>query len=353
MRYGIIGLGWAARAFHLPALKTVADAEIVGGTDSSDEQRKSFGRETGIATFASVDDLFERARPDVVVIATPPDSHLDLCVAAVQRGAHVICEKPFVSNSGEAEAAMQAAAKAGRQVAVNHEYREKPIFRAVKDRIGAPDIGRLVFTQIVQLMDLAPWDEPVAWRRAMPNRTLFEGGVHLVDLLLMLYEERAEAVYARRSAGLDSERDADAIHLLTIEFPGNRLAQITIDRLCRAGTRYIELRADCEQASLRASHGGRVLFQLGMKRAQRPGARLLFGLGGLAWVERGTSRRTLARSPRNPGVVATGTLFRKIDAAFRENVEPPSSAREARDGLEIIDAAYRSAETGERVVIAR
>jgi predicted dehydrogenase len=202
-------------------------------------------------------------------------------------------------------------------------------------------------------MDLAPWDEPTPWRRAMPNRTLFEGGVHLVDLLLMLYEERAEAVYARRSAGLEPGRDADAIHLLTIEFPGNRLAQITIDRLCRAGTRYIELRADCEEASLRASHGGRVLLQLGMKRAERPGARLHFGLGGLAWIERGTSRKTIARSPRNPGVVATGSLFRKIDDAFRRNVEPPASGREARDGLEIIDAAYRSAETGERVVIQR
>lgn len=353
MRYGIVGLGWAARAFHVPALKTVPGAQIVGGVDSSAEQRESFGREAGVPTFATVDELFAEAAPEVLVIATPPDSHLDLCLAALERGAHVLCEKPFVSNASEATTVLAAATAAGRQVAINHEYREKPIFRAVKEQVGAPGVGRLVFTQIMQLMDLAPWDEPTPWRREMPNRTLFEGGVHLVDLLLMLYEEPAEAVYARRSAGLDPGRDADAIHLLTIEFPGNRLAQITIDRLCRAGTRYIELRADCEEASLRASHGGRVLFQLGMKRAQRPGARLLFGLGGLAWIERGTSRKTIARSPRNPGVVATGSLFRKIDEAFRRNVEPPASAREARDGLEIIDAAYRSAETGERVVIAR
>jgi predicted dehydrogenase len=353
VRYGIVGLGWAARAFHVPALKTVPGAQIVGGVDNSAEQRESFGREVGVPTFATADELFAEAAPEVLVIATPPDSHLDLCLAALERGAHVLCEKPFVSNASEATTVLAAATAAGRQVAINHEYREKPIFRAVKAQIGAPGVGRLVFTQIMQLMDLAPWDEPTPWRREMPNRTLFEGGVHLVDLLLMLYEEPAEAVYARRSAGLDSGRDADAIHLLTIEFPGNRLAQITIDRLCRAGTRYIELRADCEEASLRASHGGRVLFQLGMKRAQRPGARLLFGLGGLAWIERGTSRKTIARSPRNPGVVATGSLFRKIDDAFRRNVEPPANAREARDGLEIIDAAYRSAETGERVVIAR
>jgi predicted dehydrogenase len=353
MRFGLVGLGWAARGFHLPALKTVPGAELVGGTDASAEQRESFARETGVTTYATLDELFDRARPDVVVVATPPDSHRDLCLRALEAGAHVICEKPFVADTAEADEVLAAAAAAGKQVAVNHEYREKPIFQAVKARIGAPDVGRLVFTQILQLMDLAPWDEPVPWRRAMPNRTLFEGGVHLVDLLLMLYEERPEAVYARRSSGLDPEREADAIQLLTLEFPGGRLAQITIDRLCRASTRYIELRADCEHASLRASHGGRVLLQVGLKRAERPGARFLFGLGGLAWLERGTSRKTIGRSPRNPGVVATGTLFRKIAAAFEEGREPPSSGRVARDGLEIIDAAYRSAETGERIELPR
>ncbi|HWQ23050.1 MAG TPA: Gfo/Idh/MocA family oxidoreductase [Gaiellaceae bacterium] len=352
MRFGLVGLGWAARAFHLPALRTVPGAQIVGGADSSAEQRESFSRATGVPVFGTLDELLERTLPDVVVVGTPPDSHLELCLGALAGGAHVICEKPFVGSAEEADRVLAAAEAAGRRVAVNHEYREKPIFRAVKERIGAPDVGRLVFCQIVQLMDLAPWEEPVPWRRAMPNRTLFEGGVHLVDLLLMLYGERPEAVYARRSAGLDSEREADAIQLLTLEFPGGRLAQITIDRLCRAGTRYIELRADCEHASLRASHGGRVLLQLGMKRAERPGLRFVYGLGGVAWLERGTRRKTLARSPRNPGVVATGALFRKIAAALEEGREPPSSGREARDGLEVVDAAYRSAATGLRVELA-
>ena len=142
---------------------------------------------------------------------------------------------------------LAAAADAGRYVAVNHQYREKPIFRAVKEQIGAPDVGRLVFCQLWQLMDLPPWDEKTPWRAAMPNRTLFEGGVHLVDLLLHLYGTLPEAVYARHSSGLDPAHDADAIHLVTLEFPDARLAQITIDRLCRAATRYLELRADCER----------------------------------------------------------------------------------------------------------
>ena len=161
-----------------------------------------------------------------------------------------------------------------------------PIYRALREQIGVAGIGRLVFCQIWQLMDLAPWDEPVAWRAAMPNRTLFEGGVHLVDLLMTLFGEKPlPSTRATRAAR--ARAAADAIHLVTLEFSEERLAQITIDRLCKAGTRYVEVRADCEHASLRASHGGRALVQIGKKRAERTGLRLDFGQGGLAWVERG------------------------------------------------------------------
>jgi predicted dehydrogenase len=327
----------------------VPGGDLVGGADSSEQQRADWVTRTRTPAFETVEELVDQVRPDVVIVATPPDSHADLCIRALQASAHVICEKPFVSTVEEAERVLAVADTAGRRVAVNHQYREKPIFRAVKERIGTPDVGRLVFCQLWQLMDLPPWEESVAWRRAMPNRTLFEGGVHLVDLLLHLYEEMPEAVYARHSAGLDPERTADAIHLVTLEFPGSRLAQITIDRLCRAGTRYLELRADCEHASLRASHGGRVLFQAGMKRAERAGIRLTYGLGGTAWIERGPRRTTIARSPRNPEVKATGTLFRKITAALEAGHEPPSSGREARDVLRVIEAAYESARTGKRI----
>jgi predicted dehydrogenase len=352
VRFGLAGLGWAARSFQLPALKQVPGAVVVGGCDPSQEQRASFERETGIETYVDLDELLHRAAPDVVVVATPPDSHAALCIRALEGGAHVVCEKPFVSSVDEADRVLAAASAAGRSVAVNHEFREKAIFKAVKDDIGGPDVGRLVFCQIWQLMDLAPWDEPVAWRAAMPNRTLFEGGVHLVDLLIHLFGALPDAVFARHSSGLgDADRtgDADAIHLVTFEFPEGRLAQITINRLSQGGTRYVDLRADCEHASLRASLGGRATIQIGKKRAERGGVRLDYGPGGLAWRERGLKRKTLARGPRQPGMHATAILLRGVVTAIEEGREPPSSGREARDVLAVIEAAYLSAATGERI----
>ena len=349
MRLGLVGLGWAANAFHFPALKQVPGAIVVGGCDISGERRTAWEVQTGTPAFETFNELVERGAPDVVVVATPPDSHADFCVEALERGLHVLCEKPFVTDLRQADRVLLAAAAAGRQIAVNHEFREKPIFKVLKQRIDSEEFGRLVFCQIWQLMDLAPWNEPVAWRAAMPNRTLLEGGVHLVDLMLELFGEHPTAVYARHSSGLQREHSADAIHILMMEFSGGRLGQITINRLCPAATRYAEVRADCEHASLRASEGGRALIRVGMKRAERSGFRLELGAGGLAWVERGTSRKVLARAPRSVGMAATAALWRELLPAFEQNVEPPSSGREARAGLAVIEAAYRSAQTGARI----
>jgi predicted dehydrogenase len=349
MRVGFAGLGWAARSFHLPPLRRLVQAELVGGFDAAESQRTTWRAETGLDAYESLDELLERARPELLVVATPPDSHADLCVAALEAGVHVFCEKPFVMNLQEADRVLAAARAADRHVTVNHEFREKPIFRALHQQVGSQEAGRLVFCQIWQLMDLAPWDEPVAWRAAMPNRTLFEGGVHLVDLLLMIFGQRPTAVYARHSAGLDPERKADAIHLVTFEFPGGRLAQLTIDRLCQAGTRYVEVRADCERASLRASLGGRALVQVGKKRAEKTGIRVDIGAGGLAWMERGLERRTLARNPRDAGMHATGVLVGRIIDALTAGVQPPSSGCVGRDVLQVIEAAYESAATGRRI----
>jgi predicted dehydrogenase len=352
MRFGFVGLGRAAQLYHLPALQALAGSELVGGFDAAEQQRASWRSQTGSPTFDSLDDLLAVGAPDVVVVATPPASHADVCVQALEAGAHVICEKPFVTSSADGDRVLAAAAAAGRRVAVNHQFREKPIFSAVRDAIRAETYGRLAFCQLWQLMNLAPWDEPTEWRAGMSDRTLLEGGVHLVDLMIVLFGEAPVAVQATHSAGFHSNPDADAVQLVTLEFSDGRLGQITIDRLCQGGTRYLEARAECERGSLRASLGGRAVVQVGMKRAERPGVRLDLGLGGLAWAEQGTRRKVLARSPKEQDASATATLLGKIVQAFAADVEPPSSGREGRDLVGVIEAAFESAQRGERVELA-
>ena len=134
--------------------------------------------------------MLRDGKPDVVIIGTPPDSHADYCLRSFAAGAHVICEKPFVSSIAEADVVIAAARAAGRRVALNHEFREMPIFRALRDELARPETGPPVFVQVWQLMDLPPWAEP-GWRGEMLQRTLYEAGVHLVDFLMALFAREA------------------------------------------------------------------------------------------------------------------------------------------------------------------
>lgn len=349
MRFGFLGLGRAARLYHLPAVRQVAGAVAVGGADAAAQQRGEWERTSGMRTYATLAELLDREHPDVVIVATPPDLHAEGCLEALAAGTHVICEKPFAPTVADADRVIAAAQAARKQVAVNHQFREMPIIRALRDTIAAGREGRLAFCQVWQLMNLAPWDEPTPWRAGMARRTLLEGGVHLVDLLITLFGEAPHALYARHSSGFHDDPEADAVQVLTLEFSQGRLGLIAIDRLCQGGTRYLDIRADCERASLRASLGGRAFVQLGSKRAERPGVRLDLGLGGLAWSEHGARRKVLARNPRDVTGDATARLLQLIVPALAEGREPPSSAREARDVIAVIEAAYAAAATGKRV----
>lgn len=350
MRVAVIGLGNAGFTLHLPALAGLPDAAVVGATDLDASRRERAAARFKVPVFPSFDQLLEVAKPEVVIVGTPPDSHADYCLRSFAAGAHVICEKPFVSSLSQADTLFEAARRAGRRMALNHEFREMPILGAVREAIASGDTGELVFAQVWQLMDLPPWVEP-GWRGQMLQRTLYEAGVHLVDFTMALFGERPVAVQAWTSTCGVREGDSDAVALVTLEFSRGRLAQIVQNRLCKGETQYFEVRADTARASLRASFGGRARVSAGLHRSTRPHLRLEYGGTGLAWSEVGHRRRLLARNPRDPAMLATRSVFQQTLTAFRNGGAAPTTGEAGRDVLAVIAAAYDSAATGRRVVI--
>lgn len=346
-RIAIVGLGNAGSTLHLPALAGLPEATVVGACDLDGARRSTAEARFRVPVFGDFDEMLAHGKPDVVIVATPPDSHADYCMRSLEAGAHVICEKPFMSSLDEADRVIAAADAAGRSVALNHEFREMPIFRALRDAARPSDI---VFAQVWQLMDLPPWAEP-GWRGQMLQRTLYEAGVHLVDFLMALFGERPIAVSATTSTCGVREGETDAVALVTLEFSRGRLAQIVQNRLCKGETQYFEVRAETPQASLRASFGGRARITAGLHRSTRPHVRLDFGVAGTAWRETGNRRSLLARNPKEPGMIATRYVLQKSLAAFRDGTEPPASARCGREVLEVIAACYRSANTGSRITL--
>ena len=103
VRIGLAGAGFAAR-FHLQNLRRVygVPVEIVGVTSRSAASRERFAQETGVRAWERFEDLCEAA--DVVDVCTPPSTHEEMAVAALERGKDVIVEKPFTGYFGEGRA---------------------------------------------------------------------------------------------------------------------------------------------------------------------------------------------------------------------------------------------------------
>src|SRR5215213_1666408 len=194
-RIAIIGLGEAGYEIHLPALSGIAEAMVVGACSEDPAHRARAQRKFKVALFSDLDSMLAEARPDVLIIATPPDSHAALCLKAIEAGVDVICEKPFVATLSEADVVIDAATRAGRRVALNHEFREMPIFRSVIDHAGPATSEPVFFAQAWQNVYLPPGIES-GGRREMQRRPLHEAGVHLVDYLLALFGDSPQSVWA-------------------------------------------------------------------------------------------------------------------------------------------------------------
>jgi predicted dehydrogenase len=350
LRIAIIGLGNAGYTLHLPALEGMRDHEVVGGVDLDAGMRTRSATRFKIPVFDDVETMLAQAKPDVVVVGTPPSSHATLCLRAFAAGAHVICEKPFTSTLAEAEQVITAAKAAGRGLALNHEFREMPVFRAIRDSVSSGSTGGLNFVQTWQLMDLPGWAEP-GWRGQMVKRVLYEAGIHLVDMVISLFGERPIAVRATTSTCGVREGESDAVALVTLEFSRGRLGHIVQNRLSKGETLYFEVRADTDRASLRGSFGGRARVSAGLFRSTRPHVRFEYGVTGVAWKEVGAQRTQLARNPKDCGAFATRSMFEQSLIAFRDGTAPPVTGEAARDVLAVIAAVYESSSTGQRVAV--
>lgn len=347
-RIVFLGLGAAARHIHLPACRFVPGLEIVGGADPDGAARQAFAREAGSLDLrADGSALLQAVRPDWVLIGAPPARHRELCLLALEHGAHVFCEKPFVASVAEADEVIAAARDAGRVVAVNHEFPSMPIHAALIAAARDELFGRALLLQAWQTVRLQPADLQ-GWRSNW--KTMREFGTHAVDLALTIFGGPPLAVTGRMPQAQGAQ--GDLVDLVVLEFSGGRSASIVLNRLCPGRHRYFELRLDTERESLRSSIGGRLSASVFVSgRTGRPGLELDFARGGMAWIERETGRKILARNPGNVFAHATGVHLRAVLDAVARGVEPPAVAHRAREVVSVVEAAYRSARDGRTIPI--
>ena len=189
--YGFMGAahsqGWrvAPRFFDLPAQPEMA--LLVGrNSEAVADAAESWG---WAETATDWRNAVERDDIDVIDIVTPGSSHVDIAIAALEAGKHVLCEKPLANSVDEAEAMADAAARAaerGVYAMVGFTYRRVPAATFARDLVAAGKIGEMRQVRANYLQDwLVDAESPMTWRldkSLAGSGALGDIGAHAIDL---------------------------------------------------------------------------------------------------------------------------------------------------------------------------
>ncbi len=186
MRVLVVGTGFGCR-IQVPAFRG-AGFEVAGlvGTDQARTAERAAAN--GVpGSFTDLGQAIDATGADVVAISTPPFTHCELSIQALEAGCHVLCEKPFARDAAEARAMLAAAEKAGRVHVIGNEFRFVPQRAAVARAIADGLIGEPRFVNLTQWAGfIKAWEEdfPDWWfDPAQGGGWLGASGSHAVDQL--------------------------------------------------------------------------------------------------------------------------------------------------------------------------
>lgn len=147
MRVGIIGLGLAGRV-HLEGWRATNDVDVVAISDPSASAR-AWATDAGLTAFEDPFAMLARETLDAVSICTPPAAHGPLTLAALERGLHVLCEKPLATNPADALGMLGRAAEADRHLVLATKFRHVPDIARAREVIASGEIGQVLTFEIV------------------------------------------------------------------------------------------------------------------------------------------------------------------------------------------------------------
>lgn len=199
---GIVGAGFA-RTTQIPGFKNCEGARVVAITSRRREHAESVANEFGIAHVANDwKELVAREDVDLVSVVTPPATHLEITLAALEHGKAVLCEKPMAMNAGEAQRMADCAREARVLALIDHELRFLSSRRKMREMLRTGTIGSIRHCNYVFRSDYRgvldrTWDW---WSdEGMGGGTLGAIGSHVIDSFCWLLGAEVTEVSAMLS----------------------------------------------------------------------------------------------------------------------------------------------------------
>lgn len=347
IQVGLIGYGLGGRAFHAPFIDSTPGLRLSAVMTSNPARRQEVAERYPAATLASDIDALLALEPalDLIVISSPNATHAPLARAALAARRHVVVDKPFAATAKEAREIGRLAAAAERLAIPFQNRRWDGDFLTLQQLIRGGELGDV--HRFESRFDRWRPQPKANWCRANAPESgediLHDLGTHLVDQALQLFGP-VSSVYAELSRLHPDVVTCDDAFLSLAHESGVRSrlhmttrAGVPGPRMTVIGSRatYVKYGLDVQEDLLKVG-----------TRPDVPG----FGSEpGEAWGTLG-SGETRRAVPTERGAYAE--YYRAVERAIRESAPPPVSVDDVAAGLDIIEAAFRSASEGRPVAVS-
>lgn len=206
MKLAVCGYGGMGSAHMKSIIPDTSERIIAYGAFDIDEKRQEAAREDGFKVYDSYEDLLMDEDVDIVLVATPNDSHKDLSIAAMRAGKHVVCEKPVTMNSEELLEIMEVSKETKKVFMVHQNRRWDDDYLVIKNLFDNKPLGDVFHLESrVHGANGIPGD----WRCEARHGggMLLDWGVHLLDQILDMVPGKVKSVYADGSYILGHDSD--------------------------------------------------------------------------------------------------------------------------------------------------
>jgi predicted dehydrogenase len=211
LRVGIIGSSGWTELMYFNNLKGRDDVEIAAISGRNAGPLAEMAGKHGIAaTYTDYREMIASGGLDAIVVAAPDDRHLEMTLAAIDKGLHVLCEKPLANSAADARRMLAAAEQRGIRHMVLFTWRWQPHFQWLRSYLASGELGRIYRAQFSFITGFAR--PPVyAWRHdpARANGVIGDLGSHMIDLSRWYFGE-IDAVSA--TLGISIDRSGIAGH---------------------------------------------------------------------------------------------------------------------------------------------
>ncbi len=353
-RIGIIGVGFGAQVY-IPGLRSEG-WDIVALCSRNRDNLAKVARDAGIRNIHTDPlELIGRDDIDAVAITTPPRAHRELAIAALEAGKHVLCEKPFAMNAGEAAAMRDAAEASGRTAMVGHEFRHAPQRAFIKQLLGEETIGTFQLCTIELFLDRYVTREPrpLTWQavRSEGGGLLGALGSHYIDALRHWFGEIASVQGQLETLRPDLvdpatnrivRSETDDTFLFTLRFASGGIATMTAS-FAATPSRGARIAVMGDAGTLLAEQPGPNPMENGIVLASRDGSPLQ--------ALDTPKRYTPFEDPRDHRLMAFRLLVRDFVAGIEQGTSPAPNFTDGLRCQEVLDAVRASSASGCAVAI--